>query len=245
MDELLQDFLAESAENIDACASQLVAFESDPSNADAIGDIFRLLHTIKGTCGFLDLPRLERLTHAAESLIGRVRNEGIAAPHVVTLILEAIDSVQTILGHIQADGAEPDGVDSGLIARLEAAADRTQSAVQEAPAAPSSNDPQAPLASRPTPRAAYQDAASIRVSVDSLERIMRLVSELVLTRNQLLDAASRRTDALIDSPLQRLSALTSDLQARAHAADRARVLETAAPRARSGRRAWQKHPSCD
>lgn len=212
MDELLQDFLAESAENIDACASQLVAFESDPSNADAIGDIFRLMHTIKGTCGFLDLPRLERLTHAAESLIGRVRDEGIAAPHVVTLILEAIDSVQTILGHIQADGAEPDGVDSGLIARLEAAADRTQSAVQEAPAAPSSNDPQAPLASRPTPRAAYQDAASIRVSVDSLERIMRLVSELVLTRNQLLDAASRRTDALIDSPLQRLSALTSDLQ---------------------------------
>lgn len=59
---------------------QLVDFESDLSNPDAIADIFRLLHTIKGTCGFLDLPRLERLTHAAESLIGRVRQEGIAAP---------------------------------------------------------------------------------------------------------------------------------------------------------------------
>lgn len=124
MDELLQDFLAESAENIDACAAQLVDFESDPSNPDAIADIFRLLHTIKGTCGFLDLPRLERLTHAAESLIGRVRQEGIAAPHVVTLILEAIDKVRVILAGIQAEGVEPAGADADLIARLEVAAGR-------------------------------------------------------------------------------------------------------------------------
>lgn len=210
MDELLQDFLAESAENIDACAVQLVDFESDPSNADAIADIFRLLHTIKGTCGFLDLPRLERLTHAAESLIGRVRREGIAAPHVVTLILEAIDAVRAILAAIQSDGVEPAGADSGLIERLEAAAGD--------PAPQSSPDVHARDASsvdaqdvQPA-RAAYHEAASIRVSVHSLERIMRLVSELVLTRNQLLDAASRQSDSRIDPPLQRLSALTSDLQ---------------------------------
>ena len=212
MDELLQDFLAESAENIDACAAQLVDFESDPSNPDAIADIFRLLHTIKGTCGFLDLPRLERLTHAAESLIGRVRQEGIAAPHVVTLILEAIDRVRVILAGIQAEGVEPAGADADLIARLEVAAGRSgdaRSALEEQTRDTSSA---AEIRDAPPARTPYQEAASIRVSVHSLERIMRLVSELVLTRNQLLDAASHHANARIDPPLQRLSALTSDLQ---------------------------------
>jgi len=67
MDELLRDFLTETAESLDRVDSQLVRLEQEPDNGQVLGNIFRLVHTIKGTCGFLGLPRLEALTHAAET----------------------------------------------------------------------------------------------------------------------------------------------------------------------------------
>jgi chemotaxis protein histidine kinase CheA len=69
MDELLRDFLTETGENLDRVDAQLVRLEHEPNNAHILGNIFRLVHTIKGTCGFLGLPRLEELTHAAETLM--------------------------------------------------------------------------------------------------------------------------------------------------------------------------------
>jgi two-component system, chemotaxis family, sensor kinase CheA len=74
MDELLKDFLTETAEQIEAVGTQLVLLERDPSDAAMIASIFRLVHTIKGTCGFLGLNRLGQLAHAAETLIGRIRH---------------------------------------------------------------------------------------------------------------------------------------------------------------------------
>ena len=74
MDDLLREFLAETNESIDVVDVELVRFEQDPNNAKILGNIFRLVHTIKGTCGFLNLPRLEALTHAAEALIGNFRD---------------------------------------------------------------------------------------------------------------------------------------------------------------------------
>jgi len=74
MDELLRDFLTETNESIDVVDVELVRFEQEPNNAQILGRIFRLVHTIKGTCGFLSLPRLEALTHAAETLIGNFRD---------------------------------------------------------------------------------------------------------------------------------------------------------------------------
>ena len=97
MDELLNDFLVETTEHIEAAGEQLVLFERDPSNGGAIAKIFRLFHTIKGTCGFLALSRLEHLTHVTESLIGRLRDGAPATPETVSLILTAVDRVKFIL----------------------------------------------------------------------------------------------------------------------------------------------------
>ena len=74
MDELLREFLTETAENLDHVDAQLVRFEREPNNGQVLSNIFRLVHTIKGTCGFLGLPRLEALTHAAETLMGKFRD---------------------------------------------------------------------------------------------------------------------------------------------------------------------------
>ena len=80
MDELLKEFLTEAGEQIEAASTQIVALERDPEDMALIAGIFRLVHTIKGTCGFLGLERLQRLTHAAESLIGALRDGAKANP---------------------------------------------------------------------------------------------------------------------------------------------------------------------
>src|SRR5258707_14512695 len=74
MDDLLREFLTETSESLDTVDNQLVRFEQDPSDAKILDNIFRLVHTIKGTCGFLGLPRLEALAHAGETLMGKFRD---------------------------------------------------------------------------------------------------------------------------------------------------------------------------
>src|ERR1700760_4268631 len=109
MDDLLSDFLVETSEQIDAASEQLVLFERDPSDREAIVRIFRLFHTIKGTCGFLSLSRLELLTHATESLISKLRDGAPATLDTVSLILAAVDRVKVILAHLTDTSKEPDG----------------------------------------------------------------------------------------------------------------------------------------
>lgn len=93
MDELLSDFLTETAENLQTVDNEIVLFERDPGNRDVLNNIFRLVHTIKGTCGFLNLPRLERLAHAAETVLGKVRDgQAEVSPAVVGETLAAIDA---------------------------------------------------------------------------------------------------------------------------------------------------------
>ena len=74
MDDLLREFVTETNESLDVVDVELVRFEQDPNNAKILDNIFRLVHTIKGTCGFLGLPRLEALAHAAETLMGKFRD---------------------------------------------------------------------------------------------------------------------------------------------------------------------------
>ena len=74
MDDLLREFLTETSESLDTVDNQLVRFEQEPNNAKILDNIFRLVHTIKGTCGFLGLPRLEALAHAGETLMGKFRD---------------------------------------------------------------------------------------------------------------------------------------------------------------------------
>ena len=119
MDDLLREFLTESGEHLDTVDAELVRFEQDPNNETILRNIFRLVHTIKGTCGFLGLPRLEALAHAAETLMGRFRDGLPATSDSVTLILLTLDRLKAILADLEATGTEPAGSDDDLISALE------------------------------------------------------------------------------------------------------------------------------
>ncbi|MGB3864848.1 MAG: Hpt domain-containing protein, partial [Xanthobacteraceae bacterium] len=137
MDDLLIEFLTETNESLDVVDNQLVRFEQEPNNAKILDNIFRLVHTIKGTCGFLDLPRLETLAHAAETLMGKFRDGMPATGEAVTLILTTIDRIKDILAQLEATQAEPKGSDDDLISQLHHIAEHgTQSAPAIADAPP-------------------------------------------------------------------------------------------------------------
>jgi len=123
MDDLISEFLTETAESLDVIDAELVRFENNPDDKAILDNIFRLLHTVKGTCGFLGLPRLEAVAHAGETLLGKFRDGElkVSAP-MVTLVLQAIDQIKYILEELEANGVEPAGDDSELIKRLEDAA---------------------------------------------------------------------------------------------------------------------------
>ncbi|MBN8963620.1 MAG: chemotaxis protein CheW [Rhizobiales bacterium] len=279
MDDLLKEFLTETNESLDVVDNQLVRFEQEPNNAKILDNIFRLVHTIKGTCGFLDLPRLETLAHAAETLMGKFRDGMPATGEAVTLILTTIDRIKEILAQLEATQAEPKGADEDLIDRLHAMAEgaHAEPAAIEAPVvaapvaeapvstqgtlvhqvlerplrpgevsldelerafreteaevvpAPAPVQPPAPVKAAEKPAVSKpaakktvveNDAAeaervsnqSIRVNVDTLEHLMTMVSELVLTRNQLLEISRRNEDTEFKVPLQRLSNVTAELQ---------------------------------
>ncbi|MGB7404409.1 MAG: chemotaxis protein CheW [Pacificimonas sp.] len=195
MDELLQDFLEETNEALAAVDVELVRFEREPENADALAHIFRLVHTVKGSCGFIGLPRLEALAHAAETLLDRLR-EGALKPTaaIVTETLAAVDAIRVITTALANDGSEPVGDDSALITRLEQLSDGQEPVSLSAP---ESADIQA-----------APEAGSVRVAVELLDELMSGVSELVLTRNQILNERRAGTDTLH----QRLSTQVGQLQ---------------------------------
>jgi two-component system, chemotaxis family, sensor kinase CheA len=255
MDDLLSEFLTETAESLSVLDVELVKLEQNPE-PQILSNIFRLVHTIKGTCGFLGLPRLEHVAHAAENVLGKFRDGELSVtPGAVTLILSSIDRIKMILQHIeQNEGSEPDGDDADLIEQLNAAAEghlqgrAPEPAVEAEPvvdfdglaadepvaAAPQEDEEEAPAAALPaaipqvpattggpapaaaSPTEGLKDSAvaaqTIRVNVELLENLMTLVSELVLTRNQLLQMVRGKDDSEFATPLQRLSHITSDLQ---------------------------------
>ena len=114
MDDLLREFLTETGENLDLVDLELVRFEQDPNNVKILENVFRLVHTIKGTCGFLKLPRLEALTHAAETLMSTFRGGRPVTAEAVSLVLATIDRIKALLDKLERDEAEPPGNDEDL-----------------------------------------------------------------------------------------------------------------------------------
>lgn len=140
MDDLLNEFLTETAESIDVVDVELVKLEQDPNNKGVLDNIFRLVHTIKGTCGFLGLPRLEAVAHSAENVLGKFRDGELkVTPDYVTLILASLDRIKEILAGLEATQMEPEGDDSDLIDQLDAvaagavAAKEAEAAVEDTP----------------------------------------------------------------------------------------------------------------
>ncbi len=119
MDDLLNEFLTETNESIDVVDGEMVTLEQDPTNKPILDNIFRLVHTIKGTCGFLGLPRLESVAHAGENVLGKYRDgELVVTSDSVTLILSALDRIKEILSALEETQEEPSGDDSDIINQL-------------------------------------------------------------------------------------------------------------------------------
>lgn len=111
MDDLIAEFIAETNESLGLIDNDLIQLEQDPNNKSIIGNIFRLMHTIKGTCGFLGLSRLEKLAHHAENVMGRFRDGDLEVKQdYVTLILESIDQIKYMVEEIENTGSEPEGM---------------------------------------------------------------------------------------------------------------------------------------
>src|SRR5215475_931854 len=151
MDDLLREFLTETSESLDTVDNQLVKFEQEPNNAKILDNIFRLVHTIKGTCGFLGLPRLEALAHAGETLMGKFRDGMPVKAEAVTLILSSLDRIKEILAGLEATEAEPEGNDHDLISQLEEMVERGMAAMAEEASAPAAAAPAPVEAPPPAP----------------------------------------------------------------------------------------------
>ncbi len=202
MDDLLKEFLTETIESLAALDSALVQLEKSADPA-SLQSIFRVFHTIKGTCGFFALPRLERIAHAAENVLGRLRDGELeAGPDVVSAIFLAIDRIKETLSALAENGAEPRGDDRDLVARLEALGKNSPAAAADEP------EPHAISPARDLAVA----SETIRVNVDLLDQLMTTASELVLTRNQLLQVLRSEMRGAFAAPLQRLSQVTTELQ---------------------------------
>jgi len=319
MDDLLSEFLTETSENLATLDVEIVRLEQNPNDRDLLSNIFRLVHTIKGTCGFLGLPRLEAVAHAGENVLGKFRDGELeVTPTAVSLIFASMDRIKEILSVLEETEAEPEGDDQDLIEQLNMAAegkladmqggggqgvggaaapaatpiedtapaaepdpaeqldenekkavggegdvdpalgrplmpgevslDELERVFQETAAEPEEEDdpvaqaepepepepepavagsdivPAKPADTKPAAKAEEKKSAeggqkesqvssqTIRVSVDLLENLMTMVSELVLTRNQLLQIVRNYKDSEFQVPLQRLSHVTSELQ---------------------------------
>ena len=257
MDEIVREFLIESHENLDTLDRELVELERNPGATETLGSIFRTIHTIKGTCGFLGFGKLESITHVGENLLSKLRDGELTLDQEITdALLALIDAVRGILAAIEATEAEGDGEYGELVAEL--------SRLQEPPAAGEPQEPPAPpdAAAGPEARPAAEDAAatlveveedgaalaetdlspqpspsaaepadspaaagaagpaearstvidSIRVDVSLLDKLMNLVGELVLARNQILQYSSQQEDAAFMGTSQRLNLVTTELQ---------------------------------
>src|SRR5215213_2383161 len=106
MDEIVQEFLVESYEALDRLDADLLELEKDASK-DTLQNIFRVVHTIKGTCGFLGFSKLERVAHAAESLLGGLRDGTLAvSPPIASALLSTGDALRVMLGSIERTGGD-------------------------------------------------------------------------------------------------------------------------------------------
>jgi two-component system chemotaxis sensor kinase CheA len=260
--EIIKEFLIESTENLALLERALVELEQRPRHPELLAIIFRTIHTIKGTCGFLAFSNLESITHIAENILSQLRNgERNLTPQLTSLILETTDAIKDELASIEAtskesgetwddlrrrltlacsaslveaSAVEASFVDGGggpdkFVAPVEqfAAAKPTRPARSrerqaatlnaQSPGTAETDEPAAPRPSADGENAAAAKAGSVadstvRVNVSLLDRLMNLVSELVLARNQILQFNSGQDNAMLAGTAQRLNLITTQLQ---------------------------------
>ncbi|MFC5863766.1 chemotaxis protein CheW [Acidicapsa dinghuensis] len=255
MDDLTREFLIESQEGLDRMERCLTDLEERPGDTNLLSDIFRSVHTIKGTTGFLGFKRLEKLAHAGENLLGALRDGKLSASQpVITGLLQLLDALRSILSIIESSGLEGETDeevnDSELIALMHelqhpgdalhsatnvnrpalvieanttlthTSAKASPPALQEPDTAPpppsqsaaaAENDAlKSEAAETSRPRQSAASESTLRVDITLLNRMMNLVGELVLTRNQILQATG--ADPAFTMLSRRLDMVTADLR---------------------------------
>ncbi len=240
LDDVIAEFLVESNESLDRVDQDLLILEREPRSPDPIARIFRTVHTIKGTCGFLGFERLARVAHEAESLLGKLRDGKMAAnAEIVSALLATGDALRNMLTAIAATGSESDAEYAELVetlARLQTTTPNAAEGVEPAPEDPmpsasgetTRDEPIAPGALTPDRDAPGWDRAAppgqesephpratdstIRVDVGLLDGLMTLVGELVLARNQIVQRTAVQQDGVLSATSQRLDLITTELQ---------------------------------
>ena len=271
-DDIVREFLVESNENLDLLDRELVLLEKDPRNNDTLSSVFRTIHTIKGTCGFLGFSKLESVAHVGENLLSKLRDGTMQLnPEITTALLKLVDAIREMLESIDGTGAEGERDDTALIETLtvlhggDNAPPRSSPPLPPAPAVLADEKPEAVMQipsigailiekgaatekeiasaieiqkqgdprhlgeilveqgavkshelvdALQTQQAARSMAgeSSIRVDVSLLDKVMNLVGELVLTRNQLLQLSSTLKHAGHHATSQRLNSIAKELQ---------------------------------
>ncbi len=283
MDDIVKEFLVESNENLDQLDRDLVTLEKDPTARDILSSIFRAIHTIKGTTGFLGFSKLESVAHVGENLLSRLREGRLLLNAEITSgLLALVDAIRQMLMNIENTGQEGDGDYSsliGLLTRLQGGEGTKPAQAATASASPAPAQPPVPTAivesqvkpeeAGPVPpvgeilvqagqvkpeqvqqalelqqegdsrrlgeilvdKGATQPSAvlealqtqaevrssalsdsNIRVDVGLLDKLMNLVGELVLARNQILQFSSSQQDTAFLNTSQRLNLITTELQ---------------------------------
>ncbi|MBX9882109.1 MAG: chemotaxis protein CheW [Sphingomonas sp.] len=207
MDDLLQEFIAETRETLEALSGEIVMWEAAPSDRQRLDAIFRFVHTVKGSCGFLDLPRLSRLSHAAEDALAAVRaGERVPDTHLVNAVLAIVDRIGEIIEAIDAGSALDDSGEDLLIAALAPGGAGAKAQPQAALASAHQGEEGAVTA----PRAANR---SVRLSVELLDRMMSGMSEMVLARNELARRLrDQGVEPVIEAALERLSHTVAEMR---------------------------------
>jgi two-component system chemotaxis sensor kinase CheA len=221
---LIPQFLAESYENVDQLDRALVELEKDPTAPDKLAGVFRTVHSIRGTNSFFGFSTLGELTRSGESLLSRLRDGTLFLESDVTSgLLEMVDAVRLVLANIESTGEEGDEKYAALIERL------TSLGRKAAPPADASTgdvslagvvgrlvqdrqEPEAAAAVTPAAVHASSLVTNIRVDVERLDKLMDLVGELVLARNQILQFGASLQDVSVLGAIQRLSLITTALQ---------------------------------
>ncbi len=268
-DDIVKEFLIESTENLDQLDRDLVELEKDPSSKEILSSVFRTIHTIKGTTGFLGFSKLGNLAHSGESLLGLLREGKLRlTPEITTALLGLVDAARGMLTAIESTGRDGDNDFAPLIktlrklqetrAALSAPKAATEAAMEEEPdkledllplgriliqsgqvteaevakalAAQQAGDPRhvgeilveqgaippsavrAAVEEQARSRALAAAANTIRVGVGQLDKLMNLVGELVLARNQILQFSATQQDAALLNASQRLNLITTELQ---------------------------------
>jgi two-component system chemotaxis sensor kinase CheA len=208
MDDLLEEFISETRETLEILSLQLVQWERAPEDRALVDSAFRFVHTVKGSCGFLDLPRLFRLSHAAEELLSVARDgHVVATAYLVTAVLNVIDKISEITDALES-GASVHDNDEQLIAALMAFLPAASAAQKT-----DSNAPSVVAEYVANEVSITQKSRSVRVSLTLLDTLMDGVSDMVLARNELSrQMRKHETNADLEHAFVKLSTSVAEIR---------------------------------